>query len=202
MPRKIVVIDCETDPFKKGRSKIDPFLWCIFDGQVFTYLNKTSDVKNFLERENYVVYAHNGGKFDYHFLLDYVNPFEPIMVVNGRIARMRVGSCEFRDSYCLIPLPLSAYKKEKIDYSIMEEDERYKPHNQDIIREYLKSDCQYLYDLVKSFTDNYGQTLTLASAAFKMWRKITGEKNPRTTRQFYHEISQFYYGGRVQCFHL
>ncbi len=202
MSRKIVVLDCETDPFKKGRTKIKPFLWCIYDGETYTYFTKTEDVKNFLERENYVVYAHNGGKFDYHFLLDFINPFEPIMVVNGRIARMRIGSSEFRDSYSIIPMPLSAYKKDEIDYGIMEESERDKPQNERHIREYLKNDCRYLYDLVKSFIDNYGLNLTLAGSAFSQWRKITGNKNPSTTRSFYNNIVPYYYGGRVQCFKM
>lgn len=202
MPRKIVVLDCETDPFKKGRSKIRPFLWCIYDGETYSYFTKAEDVKKFLERENYIVYAHNGGRFDYHFLLGYINPFEPLMVVNGRIARMSIGSCEFRDSYSIIPMPLSAYKKDEIDYGIMEESERSRPINEKKIREYLKNDCKYLYDLVMSFTDNYGVNLTLASSAFKEWRRITGNKNPKTTREFYHAIKPFYYGGRVQCFKM
>lgn len=202
MARKIVVLDCETDPFKKGRSKIRPFIWCIYDGETYHYFKRCEDVKKFLERERFIVYALNGGRFDYHFLLDHINPFEPIMVVNGRIARMFIGACEFRDSYSIIPMPLSAYKKDEIDYGIMEEDRRDRPENERAIREYLRNDCKYLYDLVISFVDSYGVNLTLASSAFRQWRKITGNKNPKTTRGFYHAIKPFYYGGRVQCFKM
>lgn len=202
MPRKIVVIDCETDPFKKGRTKISPFLWCLYDGETYHYFDKTSDLKKLIEKERYIVYAHNGGRFDYYFLLDHINPFEPIMVVNGRITRMQFGACEFRDSYSLIPLPLSAYQKDEIDYDIMEEGERDKPENYKKIREYLRNDCKYLYDMVMSFVDSYGVNLTLASAAFRQWRKISGMKNPKTSKQFYGRIKPFYYGGRVQCFKM
>lgn len=203
LARKIITLDCETDPFKKGRLNIQPFIWGIYDGETFTSFTDTKKVKELLENEDYIVYAHNGGKFDYHFLMDFVNPFEPLMVVNSRIAKMKIGSCEFRDSYSILPMSQeNLIGKYKIDYDILEITERSKPKNAEEIRRRLKQDCVDLYDLVKGFTDKYGLNLTLASAAFRQWRKITGEKNPKTTRSFYDSIKPYYYGGRVQCFHL
>lgn len=203
MPRKILTLDCETDPFKKGRLNIQPFIWGVYDGSTFSSFTKTEEVKKFLEAGEYIVYAHNGGKFDYHFLLNFINPFELIMVVNSRIAKMRIGSCEFRDSYSILPMSQdSLIGKYKIDYDILERTERDKPHNAEEIRKRLRQDCVDLYDLVKGFTDEYGMNLTLASSAFRMWRKISGQKNPKTTRGFYESIHPFYYGGRVQAFKL
>ena len=199
--RKILTIDCETDPFKKDRIP-KPFLWGVYDGETFATYKTFREIYEIYKTEPVIFYAHNGGKFDYHFILDFINPYEPINVINGRIARIRIGACEFRDSFCILPMPLSAYQKDDIDYAIFEVGEREKPRNRDLIYSYLRGDCIYLYDLIKSFTENYGINLTLASAAFRQWRKITGRKNPKTTKDFYGQIKPFYYGGRVQAFRL
>jgi hypothetical protein len=199
--RKIITIDCETDPFKKGRVP-KPFIWGIYDGKTFATYKTFYEIYQQYKQDRFIFYAHNSGKFDYHFILDYVNPYEPISVINGRIAKMRIGACEFRDSYCLFPMPLSAYIKDEIDYAIMEPKARDIPSNRDRIYKYLRGDCIYLYDLLESFHQQYGSNLTLASAALAQWRKITGEKNPRTTKDFYGQIKPFYYGGRVQAFRL
>lgn len=201
MPRKFLTIDCETDPFQKGRIP-KPFIWGVYDGENFETFTDFKDIYEKYQREQVIFYAHNGGKFDYHFILDFVNPYEPISVINGRIAKMRIGSCEFRDSYCLFPMPLSAYQKDEINYDIFERSERDKPANARAIFNYLSGDCRYLYDLLLSFHNNYGSSLTLASAAFKQWRVISGQKNPKTTKDFYGQIKPFYYGGRVQAFKL
>jgi hypothetical protein len=203
MPRKILTIDCETDPFKKGRLSIRPFIWGVYDGETFSTFKRADDVKKMLEREKFVVYAHNGGKFDYHFLTEFLNPFEPIMVINSRIAKMRIGSCEFRDSWNILPMSQgNLIGKYAVDYDIMEEGQRDKPENAKEIYNRLKNDCVDLHTLVTSFINNYGHNLTLAGAAFKQWRKISGEKTPKTTPDFYKNLFPYYYGGRVQCFHL
>jgi len=108
--------------------------------------------------------------------------------------------CEFRDSYNLIPAPLSAYKKDEIDYNIMEIAERHKPKNWEKIRSYLKSDCIYLHEMITSFIEDYGMNLTQAGAAMKTWAKMSKIKKPQSSAFYYDEISKYYYGGRVECF--
>lgn len=201
MPRKFLTIDCETDPFQKGRIP-KPFIWGVYDGENFETFKDFKDIYDKYQRESVIFYAHNGGKFDYHFIIDFINPYESISIINGRISKMRIGTCEFRDSYCLFPMPLSAYQKDEINYDIMEQSQRDLPVNRTIIFNYLRNDCIYLYHLINSFCESYGVNLTLASAAFKQWRKISGQKNPHTTKDFYSQIKPYYYGGRVQTFHL
>ena len=80
--RTIAVIDCETDPFKRGRIPA-PFIWGFYNGETyeeFTNFNEvpstkllkdmrdTSELIPYLQSQDIIVYAHNGGKFDYHFL--------------------------------------------------------------------------------------------------------------------------------------
>ncbi len=122
------------------------------------------------------------------------------MIINGRIAKCYIGIAELRDSYNILPIPLSAYKKDDIDYAIFEVGERNKPYNRKLISEYLKSDCLNLYELIIKFIELYGVQITQASAALNQWKKISGNKPPQSTKEFYEDFSPYYYGGRVECF--
>lgn len=198
--RKIVTGDCETDPFKFGRIP-QAFIWCIFDGEEGDYylFDTAAQMIEFLKDKRWIVYFHNGGKFDYHLMLDQLEPFTEIMDINGRLAKFKIGECEFRDSYNIIPQPLAAYKKDEFDYSKLEADVR-KKHWNDIIK-YLKNDCLFLYELVSAFINEYGVNLTLASSAFKYFNKhFSDHGNQKTDKIFYDDFKPFYYGGRVECF--
>lgn len=197
--RKIAVCDAETDPFKRNRVP-EPFIWGWYDGSEYLCFRTTEALVEHLSAFDGIVYAHNGGRFDWHFLLPYAEAYDEIMLINGRIAKMHIGTCELRDSYNIIPVPLSAYKKDDIDYSIMEPEVRELPANMRKIKAYLKSDCVYLHELVTRFITDYGMNLTLAGACMKQWVKISDQPTPRTDAQFYDYISPYYYGGRVQCF--
>lgn len=202
--RKIAVADCETDPFSStlrlaGKFPV-PFLWGWYDGKSYKSFPTTAQFVEFISEREEILYAHNGGKFDWHFLLPDLNVYDEITIINGRIARARIGKCELRDSFNLIPEALSKYKKDEIDYSIMAEGERDKPENAAAIRAYLRSDCVYLYELVSTFISEYGLNLTLASSAMKVWRGMSAGGIPKTTKQFYEFFSPYYFGGRVQCF--
>lgn len=197
--RPIFTADCETDPFKHGRIPT-PFLWGIYTGESYHELATPEQVADFLGPKRAVVYAHNGGKFDWHFLLPYINREEPITIINGRLAKFKIGVCEFRDSYNIMPVPLSMYKKDEIDYAIMEPGERDKPKNMKTIRKYLKGDCTYLHELVSAFIREFGFELTQASAAFKYWYTSENIIPPRSDHDYFMELKPYYFGGRVQCF--
>lgn len=144
------------------------------------------------------MYAHNGGKFDWHFILDELTPNQPIMVINGRLAKFTIGGAEFRDSFNIMPMPLSAVQKTDIDYAKFEPDVRHL-HMQEI-SDYLRDDCVYLHGMLAAFIAEFGMHLTQAGASVKAWERITGEKAPVTSAHFYAELAPHYYGGRVQCF--
>jgi hypothetical protein len=197
-PRTVATIDCETDPFLFGRVPL-PFLWDLFDGSRHYTFELVTDVLAFLEGKDWIIYAHNGGKFDYHMpgFLDSLEPWAKVMIINGRLAKFKIGECEFRDSYNILPVPLAAYKKDEIDYTKFEKSERHK-HMAEITR-YLHKDTEYLRELVVRFRDQYGNGLTLAGSAMKVWQERSRRTAPQSTRGFYHEISPYYYGGRVEC---
>lgn len=192
-------LDAETDPFKAGRIP-EPFIWGAYNGSEYHQFLNTDEMVDFFEDKDVMVYAHNGGKFDYHFILHRLEPFEPLSVISGRLAKFKIGLAEFRDSYNILPIPLAAYQKDEIDYAIMEKEERHKPHNWKTICDYLKSDCVYLWNLIDDFINRYGLHLTQAGAAMKVWQKISGIGAPKTSAFFYDEIAPYYYGGRVECF--
>lgn len=197
--KEIWVTDSETDPFKAGRVPA-PFIWGCYNGSEYHTFTDTDAMVDFFAEKEVIVYAHNGGKFDWHFILHRLEQFEPLMVISGRLSKFKIGLCEFRDSINILPFPLSAYQKDEIDYAIMEPDQRNKPDNMRAIKTYLKSDCVYLYEMVTEFIDRYGLHLTQAGTALKVWEKIADTKAPETNKFFYDSIAPFYYGGRVECF--
>jgi len=201
--REIYVADCETDPFKFGRIP-KPFIWGLMplnNPGEFEFFDTTEAFVNHIKLKNIIIYAHNGGKFDWMFLVNYLNKYdEDMIIINGRLAKAHVGIAELRDSYNLFPLPLSAFQKQEMDYNLHEESERNKPANRRKIINYLKSDLVYLAFMLREFFGNYGVQLTLASTAMKHWKKISGLRLPSSNQLYFNKFKQYYYGGRCECF--
>lgn len=203
--KPFAVIDCETPPFlferdQKGLEPLKPFLWGYFNGIEYHQFEQTADLVAFISQRDEVIYAHNGGKFDFHFLTEYLEPFRPIKLINGRIAKVRLGQCELRDSYNIIPAPLADFQKTEIDYQLFEIEHRYRPEVWAEICAYQKDDCVQLYHLVSAFIEKHGMVLTQASAAMKYFKKIYEIDEIKTEPAYFDHFEQFYYGGRVQCF--
>lgn len=203
--RLITTLDAETDPFEYGADFPRPFVWGTYNEQDdYRYFwgeekQISKQLMEYLETlaDGSIVYAHNGGKFDFHFLLEYFD--EDIKIINGRIAKCTLfdGRIELRDSYLIIPVALGQFDKIEIDYNKMKKDQREKNKNE-IIR-YLRKDCTSLFSLVKTFYDRFGLNLTLASTALKELKK-TGYDVSNTFDRYDAKFRPFYFGGRVQCF--
>lgn len=213
--REVWTYDSETDPFHNctdlacdkchGGGRIpQPFLHGVYNGrnQEYEEFETTEQVVDFFSRRKALVYAHNGGKFDYHYLRDWVNSDEPVMVINGRLARFRMGECEFRDSLNIFPNTRLADfgVKNEIDYGLMEPEKRVDPNVRAEISRYLRQDCVGLWEVVDRYRAKYGKSLTQATASMKYWEKMTELKAPRQTQAQYEKYKPYYYGGRVQCF--
>ena len=197
--RPFVTLDAETDPFD-GVTIPAPFIWGLYRGDTEEYwtFNTTQELIDFLADKNWLVYAHNGGKFDYHFLKDYINSDEPIMMISGRMAKFRIGECEFRDSMNILVNPLRAFAKEEIDYAKLHKDVRHL--HVDEIGRYLKSDCVDLWDTINAYNTRYGVSLTQAGASMRHWSKNYGTGFIKQTMSQSAIYREYYYGGRVQCF--
>jgi len=227
MPRKkksyrIGVCDAETDPFEPGVF-VQPFIWgVLLDDGVYHEFDSSpghggapvrDGTQAFTEwcqaqADPLILYAHNGGKFDYHFLREAIEANEPISVIAGRLARCKIGRVELRDSLNLFgQTRLADFSKEEIDYRLMRRSERDKPHNRELIRKYLKSDCVNLLTIVTKFLERYGMQFTQAGASMKYWQKHYAPRDscgrgyvPKQSAAQFQTYAPHFFGGRVQCF--
>jgi DNA polymerase type B, organellar and viral len=197
---KIAVIDFETDPFQYGLD-VKPFAAGHWDGETYSHFwgdDCVIQLIDYLKDESeQIIYAHNGGKFDFFFMLEHFD--EKMQIINGRIAQATLfdGKHELRDSYLILPMPLKTHGKKVISYRKMRKQFREKYKQQ--ILEYLRFDCTSLYTWVEAFRRDYGGGLTLAGTAFKQL-KITGYPIVNTFENFDGIFRPFYFGGRVECF--
>lgn len=209
--RTLSVIDSETDPFKFGRVP-KPFCWGFYD-QFGTYIefwgdtlsSCTEQLLDYLEsrKDPLLIYAHNGGKFDFFFFMEHGAIENPALIINGRIVKACfLGIHEIRDSYAIMPLPLKKMtdaaigSKLDIDYNKLEADVRHLHKSE--ISVYLKQDCVVLFGYVQKFREKFGDKLTVGSAAITELEK----HHPVSRQNTSHDIKfrPFYFGGRVECF--
>jgi len=198
---EIATFDFETDPFRYDRVPL-PFAVGLRTMGDYDYC--WGDAETVIDwivaklkalKPGTIAFAHNGGKFDFHYILDECEG--NIMVIGARIVAAMVGQTEIRDSYALLPFALSKYKKTEIDYRKMEPDVR-ELHKEEILA-YLEDDCNDLFDLVMGFIKEFGLSMTAAGAAIKELTKfhpIDKIGNELHDKKF----RQYYFGGRVECF--
>lgn len=201
------VLDAETDPFSLARNQRgeipQPFIWGAYHHatQEYVELPDAAAVAEFFEEREALVYAHNGGRFDYMYLRDHLNSDDPLLVIGGRISKCKLGTTEFRDSINLLPVALDSFGgKRKIDYALMEPERRSDPNVMNEIKSYLRQDCVTLAENLQAYFDEYGKNLTQASSSMKYWAKHFNKEIPKQSKSDFERYKQFYYGGRVQCF--
>jgi hypothetical protein len=203
----IAVADAETDPFEYNCDP-EPFAFGFYTGEYYrdfwgTPESVVVEFTDFLKslKEKHLIYFHNGGKFDLFFLLDYID--NPIFIINGRIVECHICGHVIRDSYSILPMPLSAYAKDTINYNKFKERHREKYKVQ--ILSYLRSDCVYLFDLVSAFVKRFTgkrskmPPLTIGSTALKELRKMHPQRLD-SSEDHDSFFRPYYFGGRVQCF--
>lgn len=201
----IYTSDLETDPFRYGRYPM-PFVAGFFDGTDYQYFWGVDCIdRMFAMIANLppgIIYFHNGGRFDIYYCMKHIIGY-PALIINGRIVVARCKSLnpkkphEIRDSYAIMPFSLSKYKKDEIDITHLEKNVRTK-YKSEIIR-YLKGDCTYLYELCSAFVKMFGPKITVGSTAMGELKKFHSFENLGKTCDT--DIrSQYYYGGRVECF--
>ena len=207
--KKFGVGDLETDPFAPGRMQIEPFCSGFFDGEVMQKFWGADCVEKLVaamrqaaKRGVEIIYFHNGGNFDFHFLL----PFLPVadckfLCIGKRIVQIKTPfGFELRDSFAIIPKALGAYNKTKISYRKFERNVRDKYRKE--ILSYLGDDLTDLFNMVKGFLDRFPAEVTLASATFKLLQKEYGADTGRSSEAYDSAMRPFYFAGRVQFWQL
>lgn len=116
-------LDLETDPFLFNRLPV-PFASGFHDGKITTLFwgpAAVIDSVNLSIKFNGYVYAHNGGKFDLHYLLPAIiarygcHDVKPLCI-GSRMVEIKTPGPIYRDSYALIPNPLKSFgNKKEID---------------------------------------------------------------------------------------
>lgn len=150
------------------------------------------------------VYFHNGGNFDFHFLLPYIEPFRCVFLMVGgkRIVSITLPGLhapQFLDSFALVPIGLGQWQKDKIDIRKLERDKREK--NWVAIARYLNGDLDGLHSLMMAAHSRMSKLhLTQASNAFAKLRETLPEKLPKISQHFDDKFRPFYFAGRVQAF--
>jgi hypothetical protein len=201
--RCIAVLDMETDPFDNvARDDIHPFVACLYSDEFDPIIIWEEDherlAKSLVERirglpGKFTIYAHNGGKFDYMFL---VHLIRGTVSFKGRgIMSCKIGEHELRDSFHIIPERLAAFQKDIFDYNWMRRGSR-DEHKNEIIR-YLLNDCRYLLNIVQQFVDRFGFKLSIGQAAMFELKKFYTVK--KFTKSWDAYIRNFFFGGRVEC---
>lgn len=198
---RICIFDSETDPFAAGAS-IRPFTCGFYDGETYVDFWGDDCIDQFgrymdsRKGERLLVYAHNLGGFDVHFLYDHFDNACNPLVIGARLAKVDIFGQEWRDSFKIIPVPLRDFKKDEFDYSwnLRESREGHK----EAIRLYQRHDCEYLYELVKEFHVTFGNRITIGNAAINMLQSFYGFA--RLSGRQDANLRDFFFGGRNQCF--
>lgn len=208
--KKIITSDIEANNW------INLSMVGLFDGEnyfIFSSIKKYLDHLVTKKYHNYKVYFHNGGRYDFLFLLESLfelGTLKFIQKVGGFIAiffESKNGiKLSFIDSYALLPKSLDTLIKDFgiTDYQKIEVDFNVKHKFTDkVLREHLKNDCYSLYYILEKFYNQEGfLTLTISSYAMKIFLSkffngVIWNVSESTDKYF---RDNFYKGGRVEVY--
>lgn len=203
--RCIATLDFETDRFDNEKeTKVFPFAACLFSDQFDPVVIWDENRKRFIAKviaaisglpDEFTVYAHNGGRFDFMFL---VSELRGQISFKGRgIMEAKIGDHTLRDSFNIIPQALSAYRKDEFDYAKLDKKHRHK-FKKEII-DYMVPDASYLFELMRHFVDQHGLKLTIGQTAMGILKTHYPEIE-RFTDNFDRLVRDYFFGGRVECF--
>jgi len=206
---KFAVFDLETDPFKRGRLQIHPFCSGLSDGKTSRVWwgkkcvpDMLAECRNLAKRGVKIIYAHNGGNFDFHFLLGCLPVSDcKFLCIGKRIVQLITPwGFEFRDSFAIIPKALAQYNKTKISYKKFESDIREK-YKEEILA-YLRDDLRDLHNMVSGFAKRFPLELTLSSATAKILKTEYDADIGRSDEAYDATYRPYYFAGRVQFWGL
>jgi hypothetical protein len=202
--KNIAVLDMETDRFNgETEARIFPFCAEIYSRNFDPIVIWNDDPDGFVAEvvaaieglpDEYTVFAHNGGKFDWQFL---IRKMRGDVSFKGRsIMSAKIGNHTLRDSFHLLPEKLAAYRKDEFDYSKLDRDVRHL--HRDEILSYQHHDCVYLFDLLHHFVNEHGLKISIGQAAMAAM-SAAGYKVENLSEGTDAFFRNYYFGGRVEC---
>lgn len=213
VPQRLATADCETDPFQHGR-EVRPFVWGYYDPEL-GYHHFWHDEDCTVQFVTFLgtidtpttIYFHNGGRFDFLFLLRHLA--QEVVIINGRIVECRIGRHVLRDSWAILPVRQAGFSqtsKTNIDYMKMRRAVRHL-HRTEILS-YLSDDVTELFKAVDAFWQRFGIRLTMAGAAVAELRGALERAHNVDSEELLQrlrlgddaDLRRWYFGGRVECF--
>lgn len=201
--KNIAVLDFESDPFDNVTQEIvRPFLCVLYSRNFEPVIIWEEDHEAFIDHvlsaiealpNSYTIYAHNGGKFDFMYLVHRLRG--PVSFKGRGIMSAWIGNHQLRDSYHIIPEKLANLKKEAFDYNNLRKDRR--ANFRQTIIDYCISDCENLLDYVERFIEKFGFKISIGAAALATLSKDYKIERITETDDAY--LRQFFFGGRVEC---
>lgn len=190
-----------------------------FDGSDYKVFYSIRKFLSFLDSKayrNFRIYAHNGGKFDFLFLLDDIIKLGwdyKIIERGGRVIAIYIDTGKtrfhFADSYALLPFSLKklceSFKPEhykgEYDYSTLRKNSF---HSEKLLR-YLENDCLSLFEIIQKFLSNeyiVNPKLTIASQSLDTFQHQFYESDLYRISLGEEELirQKFYSGGRVEVY--
>lgn len=216
-----------------NRNIHEPLLVGLYSNREFVQFNGNDAISQTLKwlyntNSDCIIWAHNGGKYDWHFLFAELSDFvsttlvEPAKVsdLDGALVQIQCyltngHTLTFKDSYRLLPSSLKdlgrdfGVKHQKLDEDIKEATREDILHSSSI-REYNKLDCISLHEIMESYRTmivsklninplNYISAASFAKGFF--YNKYYGKYlifNP--SKPVYEFIARAYSGGRNEVF--
>lgn len=193
-----------------------------YDGVKYTLCPSIDDLFDCILTErnrNRVIFAHNGGRFDFLFLMEHlknVRNKECRFITQGprvtalKIAHGKRGWITLQDSYTLLAYNLDELCKVfepstvKLTGTIDFERERVDKNNP-LHLQYLRADCIALWEIIQKyrglpFVRDVGLKLTRSSVGLAAWRTTLKEPIRVTPRKVQDFSRDAYAGGRCEIF--
>jgi hypothetical protein len=185
-----------------------------YNGTDYYYSWDEKDFFRYLiAQENTTIYAHNGGKFDFLWLLSVAISMgcRPNIVLQGtRILSIEIGNVEFLDSYALIPMSLEKaggmVGQGKVDLPFdYSEFGSLTRSQKTILLEYLEQDCRLLYDVLEylfTYAARHDIAIrkTVASTSWRTVKSWLNIPNCQWSPTTYARLREGYYGGRTEVY--
>lgn len=213
-PRKFAVVDIESNDWIKFE------FGGIFDGERYEKFDSIDDLARALVStrfEGHTFFAHNGGRFDFLFLLPALKRTAlaiRLIPIGSRVAGISLRNdrrkWKLYDSFCLMPRSLKdlsaiyGVAHGKMCGAIDFESERVSRKNPDHVR-YNEYDCRALYECIEAYyagiLSDSPLKLTLASTGLDVYRR---HFMPRPIARSPDRVQEFvrnsYVGGRCEIF--
>ena len=204
---KILTSDIEANNW------IDFLMIGLYDGKEFLIFYDIKDYLRYvLKLDSCIIYFHNGSRYDFLFLYDYILDKYDVQFVNRgtQVIGLKVFTenavIEFRDSYALLPFSLEKLiesfnidtKKVEIDFN-----KKWTKKSR-LMKEHLKNDCIALYKVLQKFFERERyRSYTIASLSLKRFLDFSGcEIWSVNSKYDNYYRGNYYRGGRVEVYKM